>query len=260
MLRVFWLSVLVLEAVSSSSAGPLEGMEFVTIPSGSFLMGSPTSHFNREDQHIVTVSSFELMTTEVTQGMWEELWLEKLQGSWMEGMTWAEMSGDHIWGVGDDYPLYDVTWYETQDFITELNSLDTLYKYRLPTEAEWEYACRAGTTTAYYWGNHLDGSYCWYRENSNHSTHPVGQKLPNVWGLFDMSGNVLEWCQDTYTNKYDRCPSDGTAYEIRSSQRVTRGGSCGDIANNLRSADRWYATAGGPASRFQGFRLVRTAR
>ena len=163
-----------------------DDMEFVSIPAGSFMMGSPSSESDRdgdEEHHSVSVRSFELMTTEVTQGIWKVV------------------MGDNPaqeYGMGDAYPVYNVSWNDCQDFIDALNDMDPSYTYRLPTEAEWEYACRAGTTTAYYWGSSMNNSYCWYTDNSNGRTHPVGQKQPNAWGLYDMTGNVWE-CARIYT-------------------------------------------------------------
>ena len=232
-------------------SGPLEGMEFVAIPAGSFQMGSPSSESDRESnekQHLVTVRSFELMTTEVTQGMWQEV------------MGTNPASG---YGVGSNYPVYNVSWNDCQEFIAELNDQDSRYTYRLPTEAEWEYACRAGTTTRFYWGNSDSssdiGGYAWYDGNSNSSTHPVGQKLPNAWGLYDMSGNVWEWCQDGYTNDYDNCPTDGSAYCGSVSYRVGRGGGWSDDARYCRSAVRGDSGPGDGEINV-GFRLARSAR
>jgi len=223
-----------------------DGMEFVSIPSGSFLMGSPAFEADRgcdERQHTVTVESFELMTTEVTQGMWEEV---------------MGTNPAHDYGVGDDYPVYYVTWHDCQDFIDRLNSLDTMHEYRLPSEAEWEYACRAGTTMAYYWGETMRDEYCWCWDNSDGALHPVGRKLPNAWGLYDMSGNVWEWCQDVYTAEYVECPANGAAYIGSGSYRVYRGGGWSLDAQYCRSAFRNVDSPGCSYSSL-GFRLARSA-
>lgn len=238
-------------STTSSSYQLPTGMEFVTIPAGSFQMGSPLSESDRESnekQHRVTVRSFELMTTEVTQGMWREV----LRNNPASG-----------YGVGDNYPVYNVSWYDCQEFIAVLNALDSRYTYRLPTEAEWEYACRAGTTTRFHWGNSDSSSdaglYTWYLRNSNSATQPVAEKLPNPWGLYDMNGNVIEWCQDVFTRNYDDCPTDGSAYAGSGSSRVSRGGSWFYDARYCRSAIRYYY---GPETRYNslGFRLARSAR
>jgi len=229
------------------SEGPLSGMEFVTIPEGSFQMGSASSELDRESNeklHRVTVGSFELMTTEVTQVMWEEV------------MGSNPSNGN---GVGSDLPVFNVSWNDCQEFIGKLNDQDDRYIYRLPTEAEWEYACRAGTITAYFWGSIMNGDYCCYEGNSNNSADPCGGKLPNNWGLYDMSGNVWEWCQDAYTSDYDDCPTDGSAFSHPDPDFVIRGGSWYSGARGCRSA---YRGIGSPGfrSNILGFRLARTAR
>ncbi|MBZ0254484.1 formylglycine-generating enzyme family protein, partial [bacterium] len=138
-----------------------------------------------------------------------------------------------------DHPVDGVLWDDCQRFIEKLNTLHA-GTFRLPTEAEWEYACRAGSATRYYWGddnNFIDmPDYAWYDGNSGHSTHPVGAKQPNVWGLDDMSGNVNEWCQDFYAPyssepQTDPLAADGTIH-------IKRGGGFYDFAWNARSAAR----------------------
>jgi formylglycine-generating enzyme required for sulfatase activity len=196
--------------------GPLEGMEFVRIPAGAFLMGNPDSSCTEEcqlPQHEVSVRPFELMTTEVTQGMWIELM----------GDNPSSMPGDLR------RPVESVSWDDCQVFISRLNELDPDHCYRLPTEAEWEYACRAGSTTAYYWGDELDPAYCWWFGNSPETTHPVGTSLPNAFGLFDMSGNVWEWCDDFFHYNYEGAPTDGSSWgeEPWGWDRVIRGGGIG---------------------------------
>ena len=212
-------------------------------------MGSPSSEISRgsdEERHRVTVQSFELMTTEVTQSMWDEVMGE---------------NPAHDYGVGDNYPVYYVNWDDCQDFIDELNYMDPSHTYRLPTEAEWEYACRAGTTTRFNWGDSDSestmGRYCWYTENSNSTTHPVAQKEPNAWGLYDMSGNVWEWCEDKYTSDYYDCPTNGSAYTSSGSDRVLRGGSWYSVARFCRSA---FRSISGPGSRSfaLGLRVARS--
>ena len=241
-------------------SGPLPGMDFVSIPAGSFEMGSPSSENNRdsnESLHSVRVGSFEIMTTEVTQGMWEEV-----MGS----------NPSHDYGEGSNYPVYYVSWEDCQEFIAKLNDLDRGHTYRLPTEAEWEYACRAGTSSAYYWGSSSSESVmkqnCWYEKNaddgywstphaSHEGTQPVGMKSPNAWGLYDMSGNVYEWCQDVYTSDYSSCPTDGSAYRGQGSYRVLRGGGWSSRARLCRSANRGGLSPGGRDLNL-GFRLARS--
>jgi formylglycine-generating enzyme required for sulfatase activity len=243
-------------AVGTVSQGPLSGMEFASIPSGSFEMGSPESDPDSRDKerpvHTVTFNySFELMTSEVTQGMWEEVM----------GNNPASNYGI-VFGIRYDYPVYNVSWNDCQEFVDAMNNLDPSYEYRLPSETEWEYACRAGTSTRFYWGEDPDYSlidqYAWYHDNSGDTTHPVAQKLPNAWGLYDMSGNVYEWCEDWY--HASGAPTDGSAWVIPAdSYRVIRGGSWYIDAGYCRSAFRGL---GSPGGRYivLGFRLARSVR
>jgi len=221
-------------------------MEFVTIPPGSFMMGSPEDeegrYSNEGPLHEVTIQySFEMLTTEVTQRMWEDV-----MGSNPSGFQ------------NPDFPVETVSWQDCQFFIYRLNQLDREFSYRLPTEAEWEYACRAGTDTRFYSGDEDDDldAIGWYSGNSGTTTASCGQLAPNAWGLFDMSGNVWEWCQDHFYGDYTGAPSDGSAWLDGGSSRVARGGSCGSPARRCRSAarDECY-----PELRYYylGFRLVR---
>ncbi len=227
-----------------------DGIEFQWCPPGTFTMGSPGSEAghneDEEPQHTVTLTrGFWLGKYEVTQAQWE-----RAMG---DNPSEFQNSGR---------PVEMVSWEDVQEFIAELNSA-TLFgatPYRLPTEAEWEYACRAGTTARYYWGNDLNetdiDSYAWHRGNSGDETHAVGQKLPNVWGLYDMSGNVSEWCQDWFDD-YPDWPLTDPQGPDSGGRRVTRGAAWDYRAEFARSADRNSNT---PDSRFgdYGFRLLRT--
>lgn len=174
-----------------------------------------------------------------------------------------------------DYPVESVSWYDAVEYcnwLSDKEGLDRCYSgsgkdikldiakngYRLPTEAEWEYACRAGTTTDYYWGDKMDGDYCWFG-NRRGQVHPVGQKEPNAWGLYDMSGNVWEWCWDWYDNEYyKKSPENNPTGPSVGSTRVLHGGGWGNGADGCRSASRsytWPGIAGGDV----GFRPVRRA-
>lgn len=157
------------------------GMEFVPVTGGTFDMGSPESEGRRnadELLHSVTPGDFELMSTEVTQGMWEQVM--------------GENPASDAYGLGEDYPVYYVSWDQAQEFIARLNEIDPSHEYRLPTEAEWEYACRAGTDTFYSFGHAAGelGRFAWYSANAGGKLHPVGQKAANPWGLVDLHGNV----------------------------------------------------------------------
>jgi formylglycine-generating enzyme required for sulfatase activity len=222
------------------------GMKFVYIPPGTFMMGSPESEkgrLNDEFQHEVTLTKgFYMQTTEVTQGQWQVV-----MGN----------NPSYFKDCGDDCPVESVSWNDAQEFIEKLNQKEKGSQYRLPTEAEWEYACRAGTETRFYTGNSeadLDRA-GWYSKNSGEKTHPVGRKEPNGFGLYDMHGNVWEWCQDWYGGYLTGSVIDpkGTS---SGPYRVLRGGSWFDDGRLVRSAARgWLA----PTFRgdFYGLRLAR---
>ncbi|HII00299.1 TPA: SUMF1/EgtB/PvdO family nonheme iron enzyme [Methanosarcinaceae archaeon] len=223
------------------------GMEFVKIPAGDFIMGSPESEkgrFENEDllRKVTIRTPFLLGKYPVTQKQWE-----------------AVMRSNPSTFKGDDNPVEKVSWEDAQDFIKKLNQMEGTKKYRLPSEAEWEYACRAGKTTRYYFGDNESklGDYVWYYDNSGNKTHPVGQKKPNPWDLYDMHGNVWEWCQDKYHDNYLGAPFDGSSWDGGGgSYRVLRGGSWSSSVRDCRSALR---RGRGPGSRYDyvGFRLLR---
>jgi formylglycine-generating enzyme required for sulfatase activity len=207
------------------------GMKFVLIPAGKFTMGSPPDEqdrFENEKQHEVRISKpFYLQNTEVSQGQWK-----KVMGD----------NPSHFEDCGDDCPVEKVSWLNAQEFINKLNHIEGSNKYRLPTEAEWEYACRANTKTAYSFGDEVDklDQYAWYSANSEHQTQPVGKKKPNDWGLYDMHGNVWEWVEDWYGDYPSNSVIDPKGPD-RGKRRVLRGGSWYLNAWNLRSAYRsWY--------------------
>lgn len=209
------------------------GMKLVPIPAGTFQMGSPEAEDGRkpgEVQHSVTISdSFYMGVYEVTQSQYEQI-----------------MGTNPSGNVGADLPVDHVTWFDAVAFCGALTTMDPKFTYRLPTEAEWEYACRAGSTTRYYWGDDpkIEGidAYAYYKENADGKTHPVGGKRPNPWGLFDMNGNVWEWCLD-WMGPYP----DGDATDPRGpdagEQKVCRGGCWAYDATRCRSAERNEAPA-----------------
>jgi formylglycine-generating enzyme required for sulfatase activity len=224
------------------------GMKFVLIPAGDFVMGSPASepgHTMMEGpQHRVKISRpFYLQTTEVTQAQWRAI---------------MGKNPSHHQGC-DQCPVEQVSGEDVKKFIRRLNAREKKNKYRLPTEAEWEYACRATTTTVYHFGNAPGrlGDHAWYADNSGNRTHPVAQKRPNPWGLFDMYGNVWEWCRDGYDGGYyAESPALDPPGPGEGTWQVVRGGSCFNNPRLLRSALR-----GGTSSRHSfsnlGFRMVR---
>ena len=222
-------------------------MEFEWIPSGEFVMGSSEyeegiSSYEGPVHQVMIEKAFYMGKYEVTQAQWR-----------------AVMGDNPSYFEGDDnLPVEQVSWDDAQEFIRKLNAKEGTDKYRLPSEAEWEYACRAGTTTRYSFGDSDAnlGECAWYRDNSGEKTHPVGEKKPNPWGLYDMHGNVWEWVQDVWHDNYDGAPNDGSAWESGdSTKRVNRGGGWCDRASGwsavrfrLGQDDRIWAI---------GFRLVK---
>ena len=220
------------------------GMEFVLIPAGEFLMGSNNGLDSEKPVHRVRISkAFYLGKYEVTQGEWQAVM----------GNNPSRFRG------AVNLPVEQVSWDEVQAFIRTLNEREGGARYRLPTEAEWEYAARAGSTTAYSFGDHPGqlGDYAWYGNNGGGQTHPVGQKKPNSWGLYDMYGNVWEWVQDWYGAYRADAVTDPSG-PPSGSARVIRGGGWFPGAGDCRSAVRNFA---GPGDRrgYLGFRLLRTA-
>jgi len=225
-------------------------LDMVLILAGKFMMGSPTSEKNRnfdETQHEVIISKpFYMGKFEVTQGEWESV-----MGNNNPSRT-----------KGAVLPITDVSWYDCQEFITKLNA-KTNGGFRLPSEAEWEYACRAGTTTAYSFGNYLTKSDANYQDDpggrfSFTRAKVVGCYKPNAFGLYDMHGNVREWCEDWYGD-YPTGPVRDPKGPAKGYARVLRGGSYFNVGSVVRSSSR-YSESNGPGVHFlNGFRLARTA-
>ena len=209
------------------------GMVFVPTPAGEFQRGS----------HSVQITKpFYLSVYEVTQEQYKKV-----------------MGNNPSDNKGNNKPVEMVSWNDAVDFCRELSEQEGV-EFRLPTEAEWEYACRAGTTTAYSFGDDKSqlGKYAWHVNNSNLTTHPVGQKLPNAWGLYDMHGNVDEWCQDWYARfRNEKVFIDPTGPAM-GSRRVLRGGSSGNSPRDVRAADRSVTFHPGNRNHSFGFRLART--
>ena len=160
---------------------------------------------------------------------------------------------------GRTLPVEQVSWNDTQEFIQKLNA-KTGKTYRLPTEAEWEYAARAGSQTEFSFGDNESelGKYSWFTGNSSNQTHPVGERQPNAFGLFDMHGNVWEWTQDCWNENYVGAPVDGNAWtQGDCSRRVLRGGSWLSSPQDLRSAFRKWNSSANRLFNY-GFRVART--
>ena len=226
------------------------GMKLRLIPAGEFMMGSLDADESGGDDehpiHRVRINSpFLLGTLEVTQGQWEAV---------MKTRPWQDRA---FLKQGADYPAAYVGWEGAQEFCRQL-SMKEGKKYRLPTEAEWEYPCRAGTQTAFHFGDDASklGDYAWYFGNVKDEkyAHQGGRKQPNAWGLRDMHGNSLEWCSDWYVDDYySKSPSNDPVGPTLGSKRVVRGGLWLVGPKSCRSATR---TAVSPTAQLVGFRVA----
>jgi sulfatase modifying factor 1 len=239
------------------------GLTMVLVPAGEFQMGDDEGEFDEQPAHRVKLSPFYIDTHEVTQRSFESL-----------------MGRNPAKSVGPDKPVERVSWLAAIQYCNMRSAKEGLKPcydlktqqcdfeadgYRLPTEAEWEYACRAGTTTDWSFGDasaELD-EYGWYKGNSEKTTHPVGQKGPNAWGLYDMHGNVAEWCNDWYAEEYDAAVERDPRGPASGDERVLRGGSWTSDADLCRSAARYSEPPGFADVCFgyeaYGFRCVRRA-
>jgi len=216
-------------------------LEFVLVPAGHFQMGSTNGDPDELPVHTVNITKpFYLQKTEVTQAQWRAL-----MGS----------NPSHFYNCGDACPVEQVTRSDVQEFISRLAVVDPGRNYRLPTEAEWEYAARAGKS-ADYGGTGDLAQMGWYGGNSGSLTHPVAKKRANGWGLYDMHGNVWEWVQDLYSSSYySQSPADDPTGPSSSGLPVLRGGSWSSDASSARSANRYSVDPRRRNSNY-GFRLV----
>jgi len=227
-------------------------LEMVEIPGGTFIMGSPANEAERDSdegpQHQVTVPSFFMAKYELTQAQYQ-----------------AIIGSNPSDSKGDNRPVETVSWHDAVTFCEKL-SQKTQKNYRLPSEAEWEYACRAGTTTPFYFGESITPELVNYNGNYTYGSAPKGQYRqqttdvgsfpPNAFGLYDMHGNVWEWCLDDYIGNYSDAPKDGSALTGGSGyNKLLRGGSWVSNPENCRSASRNYSYFDG-SSNFIGFRVV----
>lgn len=215
--------------------------DLVVIPAGSFEMGTNNGATDEKPVHRVSIKQpFALGKTEITQGEWKAV-----MGN----------SPSYFKNCGDTCPVEQVSWNDAKEFIQKLN-VKTGRKYRLPSEAEWEYACRAGDPQEYCGGDKVD-SLAWYYNNGGGLPHSAAQKQANAWGLFDMSGNVWEWVEDGYHDDYHGAPVDGSAWQGNAAQRVIRGGAWNLIHELVRTTTR---SSGAPVLRdyYYGFRVART--
>jgi len=226
------------------------GMMLVPIPAGEFRMGSPDSdghaRGHEKAQHGVKITRpFYLGVLEVTQQQYEKL-----------------MGKHECLFPGAKSPVDNVNWTDAVTFCRRLSELPKEkaldHVYRLPTEAEWAYACRAGTSTIFSFGDSESqvGEYAWFKKNSGQTTHPVGQKKPNPWGLYDMHGNVWEWCQDWYGGQYSSDSVTDPKGPRSGKRRVLRGGAYARRLSFIRSASR-YSEVPAVRSGYNGFRIAR---
>jgi len=214
------------------------GMRLRLIQPGVFTMGSTVGDRDEQPVHKVTITkAFYMGVCEVTQAQWK-----------------AVMRDNPSHFIGPDRPVEQVSWHEAREFCRKLSEKEGV-RYRLPTEAEWEYACRAGTTTELYWGDRWDDTLSWVGPPTAGETKPVGTKPPNPWGLHDMIGNVWEWCEDAY-GPY--APNDRTDPRVTVGKiGVCRGGGAWAVWRYARCAAR----GNGPPDDKDyhlGFRVVRT--
>ena len=244
-------------------------MEMVWIPPGTFLMGSPEdepgNQPNEGPQHEVTISQgFYLGKHELTQGQWASV---------MDTQPWI---GHSVIREGSNFPAEWISWEDAQAFIHRLNVTAGDSLYRMPTEAEWEYACRAGTTTAWSFGDDesVMGTYAWFKGNTSDMgewyTREVGQKLPNPWGLCDMHGNVLEWTQDWAMREYttgsqvDPIQAEPTVVVAPGTDdtpaRILRGGMRLFYSSGCRSAFRFHQFSPTDPGHLTGVRILRRTK
>ncbi len=223
-------------------------LEMALIPAGEFMMGSPDADGNAANSekppHRVRITKpFYLGKYLVTQEQWETV-----------------MGGNPSGFQGPKNPVETVSWDDCQTFLDKLKAKSGPGggTFQLPSEAQWEYACRAGTTTRYCFGDEEPGldEYGWYRTNSDSKTHPVGEKKPNAWGLYDMHGNVWEWCQDWFSEGYyANSPADDPSGPTTGSDHVVRGGLWRRPARSCRSANRGHVKEPGGLGNDLGFRV-----
>jgi formylglycine-generating enzyme required for sulfatase activity len=227
-------------------------LEMVAIPGGTFLMGSPENEEGRSSsespQHRVTVKPFFMGKFTITQAQWQAV-------AALPKVIW-DLNPNPSNFKGANRPVEQVSWYEAEEFCARLSG-KTGKTYRLPSEAEWEYACRAGTTTPFHFGETITPKTANYGNNHQETT-PVGSFPANAFGLYDMHGNVYEWCADNWHSSYQSAPNDGSVWlsnDIDGRGQVLRGGSWNRNPNTCRSAIRVRAD-GIERFDFGGFRAV----
>jgi len=227
----------------TGEAVQIGGVEFISVPGGTCSMGTRYGQgWNDEHPvHSVTVDSFRIGKYEVTQAIYESI-----------------MNENPSIFVSGENPVNQVSWHKAVEFCERFSRKYNV-RVRLPYEAEWEYACRAGSVTPFYWGEKINTDYCFFSVNSDFKIHQVGQKKPNAWGIYDMNGNVWEWCMDWYDERYYKhSPVNNPHGPDKGTGRVLRGGAYNsEKAHVMRSSTRHYYH---PVIKYSGygFRIVLT--
>jgi len=230
------------------------GMPMRYIEAGTFRMGS-TSEMAASDEYPILNTTidhpFYIGVYEVTREDWAAVMgRSEAEAAYEKPAVYADAPVEMEKSAR--YPMDKVTWLEAKEFCQRLSEKEGK-TYRLPTEAEWEYACRAGSTTEFYWGDTFNLRYAWADEDSERHAHPVGQKLPNAWGLYDMAGNQMEWCEDIYRYKRDGAAQKPTRW--RNEIKVIKGGGWRYFGVYCRSARRFQSYQEARESKY-GFRVV----
>lgn len=229
-----------------------EGIEFVWVPPGKFVMGSPSNEAGREPDEIAHL-------VVLTQGFWMSRY-EITQGQWMGVMDVNPSAQPAQYPEADSLPVDSVTWADCREYVNRLNQAARGH-FRLPTEAEWEYACRAGATSAYAFGDDAAAlaNHAWYADNSEGRMQPVGKKQPNAWALHDMHGNAWEWCEDFYASyPAERATNPFCSEGEADGKHTLRGGSWQAPAGDCRAARRFIYLEGYFRKQDDiGFRIVK---
>lgn len=221
---------------------PSTQMRFIKIPPGCFLMGTEDGFDFEAPVHKVCVDSFYLGQYEVTQNQWS-LFMDKNNSKFK----------------GDGLPVERVSWNDSKEYLKRLNTSERTSQFRLPSEAEWEYAARGGTSTQFYWGDKIDNDYVWYFGTSNYKTHPVGLKKPNPFGLYDMLGNVWEWVEDWFSRDYFKTSALHNPKGPETGKfKVKRGGSQANLISHIKSHTRYRASVN-KRHHINGFRIAFSA-
>ena len=230
--------------------------KMIRVEGGTFTMGATPEQgsdadYDEKPAHQVTLSSYYIGETEVTQALWQAV-----MGSTVSQQRDKANKEWPLRGVGTNYPMYNISWDECQEFVRKLNSL-TGQAFRLPTEAQWEFAARGGNKSQgyKYSGSNTLGNVAWYYDNSGQETHPVKTKSPNELGIYDMSGNVSEWCHDYWNSSYESSSQTNPTGASSGSYRVHRGGGWSSTTWGCRVSKRTYETPVGRNDPL-GFRLA----